>query len=152
MFRPDIGMIKGLSFLAGESEDFFDSRCVRYITHHLRLRVRSDVLLDLHPDRLQIKPHLLQNVACDPLPELDQPEQEMLGTDVVVVKPISFLARKRQHLLRTWSKIIHHCNSARQDRLSYRLLSRRFSIRRSREGFQPLTDDISSQVVPLLSR
>jgi hypothetical protein len=31
-----------------------------------------------------------------------------------VVKPIGFLARKRQHLLRTWSKIIHHCNSARQ--------------------------------------
>jgi hypothetical protein len=72
------------------------------------------VLLDLHPDRLQIQTHLLENVDCDALAEFDQSEQEMLGTDVVVVKPIGFLARKRQHLLRTWSKIIHHCNSARQ--------------------------------------
>ena len=110
------------------------------------------MLLDLHTDRLQIQSHFLENVDCDALAELDQPEQEMLSTDVVVVKPIGFLARKCQHLLRTWSKIIHHCNSARQDRLSYCLLSRRFSIRRSREVFQPLTDDISSQVVTLLSR
>src|SRR6201998_1232280 len=103
-------MIKGLCFLAGQSEHFFDAWCVWNITHHLRLRVRSDVLLDLHSDRLQIQSHLLENVDCDALAELDQSAKGMLGTDVVVVKPIGFLWRKRPHLLRTWRKIISHLN------------------------------------------
>jgi hypothetical protein len=67
------------------------------------------MLLDLHANRLQIEPHLLQHIDCYTLSEFDQAEQEVFSSHVVVVEPLGLLARKRQDLLGTRSKIIHHC-------------------------------------------
>ena len=50
-------------------------------------------------------------MTCYAFSKFDQSEQQVFRSDVVVVKPLSLLARKRQSLLGTWSKIIHCCAS-----------------------------------------
>ena len=69
------------------------------------------MLLDLHANRLEIEPHLLQHIDCYTLSEFDQAEQEVFSSHVVVVEPFGLLARKRQDLLGAWRKIIHYCVS-----------------------------------------
>jgi len=49
----------------------------------------------------------LQDVYCHALAELDQPKKQVLGAHVVVVKPVGFLASKRQNLLSSRCEIIH---------------------------------------------
>ena len=72
----DVGMVERLGFLAREREDFFHARRVGNVADHLGFRAGADLFLDLHPDGLEIEPHLLQNVDGDALAELDQPEQQ----------------------------------------------------------------------------
>jgi len=43
--------------------------------------------------------------------KFDQSQQQVLSSHVVLVEPPRLLARKRQDLLGTWSKIIHECIS-----------------------------------------
>jgi hypothetical protein len=45
------------------------------------------------------------------LSKFDQSEQQVFSSHIAVVEPLGFLARKRQDLLATWSKITHHCVS-----------------------------------------
>src|ERR1700738_5346469 len=70
--------------------------------------MRTDMLLHLHANSLQIEPHSLQHIDCYALSKFDQAEQKVFRSDVVVVEPLGLLARKRQDLLGTRSKIIHH--------------------------------------------
>jgi hypothetical protein len=67
------------------------------------------MLLHLHANPLQIEPHPLQHIDCYALSKFDQSEQQVFSSHVVVVEPLGLLARKRQDLLGTRSKIIHHC-------------------------------------------
>jgi hypothetical protein len=67
------------------------------------------MLLDLHANHLQIESHPLQHIDCYAFSKFDQAEQEVFSSHVVVVEPLSLLARKRQDLLGAWRKIIHYC-------------------------------------------
>ena len=67
------------------------------------------MLLDLHANPLQIEPHFLQHIDCYAFSKFDQSEQQVFRSHVVVVEPLGLLGRKRQDLLGTRSKIIHHC-------------------------------------------
>src|SRR5260370_7613498 len=87
----------------------FDSGRVRNVPDHLYLGRRTDMLLDLHANPLQIEPHFLQHIDCYALSKFDQAEQQVFSSHVVVVEPLGLLARKRQDLLGAWSKIIHYC-------------------------------------------
>src|SRR5258708_40106106 len=80
--------------------------------------MRTDMLLHLQANSLQIEPHLLQHIDCYTLSEFDQSEQEVFSSHVVVVEPLGLLARKRQDLLGAWSKIIHYCVSEAGRRLT----------------------------------
>jgi hypothetical protein len=71
--------------------------------------MQTDMLLHLYANPLQIEPHLLQHIDCDALSKFDQSEQQVFSSHVVVLEPLGLLACKRQDLLGTWSKIIHHC-------------------------------------------
>jgi hypothetical protein len=53
----------------------------------------------------------VQHIDCYALSEFDQSEQQVFSSHVVVFEPLGLLARKRQELSGTWSKIIHHCVS-----------------------------------------
>src|SRR6476660_7821141 len=71
----------------------------------------ADMLLHFHANRLEIEPHILQHIDCYALSKFDQSEQQVFSSHVVMVKPLCLLARKRQDLLGTLSKIIHYCFS-----------------------------------------
>jgi len=51
--------------------------------------------------------HFLEHIDSDALPQFDQAEQQMLGTEEIVIEPVGFLARQREHLLRARRKIAH---------------------------------------------
>jgi hypothetical protein len=55
-------------------------------------RLLTDFTLDLLADGLEVEAHLLEDVHGDSLAELDEPEEEMLGADVVVVEAVRLLA------------------------------------------------------------
>src|SRR6266576_3262620 len=71
--------------------------------------MRTDILLHLQANPLQIEPHLVQHIDCYALSKFDQAKQQVFSSHAVVVEPFGLLACKRQELLGTWSKIIHHC-------------------------------------------
>ena len=73
----------------------------------LGLRAGADLLFDGGAHRLEVEPHLLQHAHRDPLPELDQAEQDVLGADIVVVEAVGFLPGQRQHLLGAGREIVH---------------------------------------------
>ena len=50
---------------------------------------------------------LLEHIHGDALPQLDQAEQQMFRAEKVVVEPVGFLARQREHLLRARREIAH---------------------------------------------
>jgi hypothetical protein len=57
--------------------------------------MRTDMLLDLHANPLQIEPHLFQHIDSYALSKFDQSEQKVLSSHVVVVEPLGLLACKR---------------------------------------------------------
>ena len=54
------------------------------------LRPLSDDLYDLEPHRLEADAHALEGPGGDTLPLVDEPEQDVLGADVVVVEQPRF--------------------------------------------------------------
>jgi hypothetical protein len=61
--------------------------------------MRTNMLLHLHANSLQIEPHVLQHINCYSLSKFDQSEQQVFRSHVIVVEPLGLLARKRQDLL-----------------------------------------------------
>ena len=96
VFGPDIGMIQRFRFLARERENFFHARRVGNVADHFCFRPGTDLFLHFHPHRLEIESHLLQNVDRHALPQLDQPEQQVLGPDVIVIEAVCFFTGERQ--------------------------------------------------------
>ena len=116
MLGADIGMAESLGFLAGQRQNFFYPRRVRNVADDFCFRPGADLLLDLHPHGLQVEPHFLQDVDSHALSKLDQPEKQMLGSDVVVIEAVCFLAGKLQDLLSAGRKIIHYSLASQSSR------------------------------------
>ena len=85
-------MLERLRLLAGEGEHLLHTRRVGDVAGHLVLLPGADLLLDLLTDSLKIEAHLLQNIHGNPLTQLDEAQQEMLGADVVVIEAVGLLA------------------------------------------------------------
>ena len=67
----------------------------------------ADLFLDGGAHRLEVETHFLEHADGHALAELDQAEENVLGPDVVVMKPVGFLAREGKHLLRAGREIVH---------------------------------------------
>src|ERR1700752_771852 len=80
--------------------------------------MRTNKLLDLHANSLQIESHPLQHIDCHALSKFDQSQQQVFRSHVCVVDPLGLLECKRQDLLGARSKIIHYCVSEAGRRLS----------------------------------
>src|SRR5204863_9851804 len=83
------------------------SRGIGNVTDHLLIGAGADLLFDFHADGLQVKAEFLEDIDGDTLAQLDEAEQQVLGTHEIMVEAVSLLARQRQHLLCPWRKIIH---------------------------------------------
>ena len=107
VFRTDVGMAEGLGFLAGEREDLLNPGGVGDTGLRLGLLAGADLLFHRGADGLKVEPHLLEHADGDALSQLDQPEQEVLGADVVMMEPVGLLAGQREDLLRPGSEVVH---------------------------------------------
>ena len=99
MFGADVGMVERLGFFLGERQNLLHTRSVGNIARGFGFRAGAHLFFHRIAHRLQIEAHLLQHVDGHALAEVDQPQQQMLGSHIVVVEPVGFLARQRQHLL-----------------------------------------------------
>ena len=115
MLSANITVVQGARFLASQSEHFFHPRSIRDIAHHLLIGTRADLFLHLHTHRLQIETELLKHVDGDALAQLDQPEQQVFGADIVVVEAVCLFAGERKHLLGSGGKVVHGTSAARED-------------------------------------
>ena len=103
-----IGVLQALGFLTRQSEDFLDARCVGDIAHHFGLRAGADLFFDLHAHGLEVEAHFLKDINGNTLSELDQPEKQVFGADIVVIEAVGFLAGEGENLLGAWSEVVHH--------------------------------------------
>src|SRR5215469_444905 len=74
--------------------------------------MRTNMLLHLPANSLQIESHPLQHIDCYALSKFDQSQQQVFRSHVGAVEPLGLLERKRQDLFGTWSKITHDCTFA----------------------------------------
>ena len=107
VFRADVSVIERLGLLRREREHFFHARRVGNVADHLLVRAGADLFLDFHADGFEVEAHFLQDIHGHALAQFDQAEQKMLGAEEIVVEPVGFLARQREHLLRARRKIAH---------------------------------------------
>jgi len=107
VLRADVGVMKGLSFLAGQSQNLFHAWGIGDIAGDLGVRSGADLLFHFHPNRFQIESHFLKDVDGDALSELDQAEKDVFRAHVVVVEAVGFLAGEGEDLLGAWGEIIH---------------------------------------------
>ena len=103
----DVSVIERLGLLGREREDLLHARRVGDVADHLLVGAGADLLLDLHADGFEVEAHFLEDIDGDALAQLDQAEQKMFGAEKVVVEPVGFLARQREHLLRARREIAH---------------------------------------------
>src|SRR5256885_4420533 len=107
MLGAHVSVIESFGFFRGESQNFFDTRCIRNISDHLLIGTGADLFLDFHANGFEVEAELLQDVDGDSLAQLDQTEQQMLGPHKIVVEAVGLFASKRENLLGAGCKIIH---------------------------------------------
>ena len=103
----DVGVIEVLGLLLRQGQDFLHARRVGNVADHLLVGAGADLLFDFHADGFEVEAQFLKDIDGDALAQLDQAEQKMFGAEKVVVEPVGFLPRQREHLLRARRKIVH---------------------------------------------
>ena len=107
MFGADVGVAKGAGFGDGVSHDLLHAGSERNRVGGLGFfRAGADLLLDGAADGLEVEAHAAEDIDRDPLAELDEPEQDVLRADVVVVKPASFRPGQFHDLAGAGSEIV----------------------------------------------
>ena len=107
VLRADVSMIQVLGLPFGQVQHLLHARRVGNVADHLLVGAGADLLLDFHADGFEVEAHLLEDIHRHALAQFDQAEQKMLGAEKVVVKPVGFLSRQREHLLGARRKITH---------------------------------------------
>ena len=107
VLRADVGVIEIFGLLLRQRQDLLHPRRVGNVADHFLIRTGAHLLLDLHADGFEVQTHFLQDVDGHALAQFDQAEQKVFGAEEIVVKPVGFLPRQRQHLLRARREIAH---------------------------------------------
>ena len=77
-----------------------------------RLATVADDLLDLRAHRFERDPERLQRLGGDTLALVDEAEEDVLGTDVVVVEQARFFLRKNDHSAGPVGETFKHAETA----------------------------------------
>jgi hypothetical protein len=101
----DVVVAEATSLVDGELDDALRPRRQADLAHDRAIAAADDEL-DGGPDLGQLDVHVLEDARRDPLALADEAEQEMLGTDVVVVEPLRFVLRERQDLAGTVGELV----------------------------------------------
>src|SRR5215467_2835725 len=100
-------MVEGFGLFCRQSEDLLYAWRVRNIANHLLVGSGADLLFDFHADGLEVQSELLKDINRHSLAELNQAEQEVFGSDEIMVEPVSLFPSEREHLLGARGKIVH---------------------------------------------
>ena len=103
----NIRMVERLRFLVGEREDLLHPWCVRDVTGGFLRRTRAHLFFHLHAHGIELEAHAFEHIHRDPLAELDEPQQQVLGADIGMVETVCLLAGKGQYLLGAWCEVVH---------------------------------------------
>ena len=107
MFGADVGVTEGAGFGHGVGHDLLHARRERDRVGRLGLfGAGADLFLDGASDGLEVEAHAAEDVDRDTLAELDQPEQDVLRADVVVVEPAGFRPGQFHDLTGAGSEIV----------------------------------------------
>ena len=108
MFGPDVVVTEVACFLEREFNNLLRARGERDLHRGLHCGARLDDLLDLATDLLEIDRHGLEDIGGDALALLDEAEQDVLGTDVLVVEALRLAAGEAHDLAGAFSEAVEH--------------------------------------------
>ena len=97
MFGTNIIMIEIACFFDCVFENFFRTRSLRQLSHRDHFRSALDELLNFKANLAEIDAEILQDIGADARCLFHQAKQNMLGTDVLVVKALSLLICKSHY-------------------------------------------------------
>ena len=107
MFGANVSVAECAGLRDGVSHDLLHAGRERNRVGGFRLfRTRADLLLNGTTHRLEIEAHATEDVNRDALSELDEPEQDVLRADVVMIKPASFRPGQFHDLTGAGSEIV----------------------------------------------
>jgi hypothetical protein len=93
-------MAECLPFLISKRQDFLYPRRVGgNASVYYLIRAWSDLFLDFQSYGFEIEPHPSEHSHRGALAEFNQPKEQVLGTDKLVLEVIGFLSREGEYLL-----------------------------------------------------
>ena len=111
MLCADIIVVQMPRFLDGIFEHLLGSRRLGEFAHRHHLGTALDELFDFKPNLAKIDLKRFQDVGADPGAFLDQPKQNVLGADVLVVEALGLLIGQRHDLACAVGEAFKHRNS-----------------------------------------
>ena len=98
VFGPHVVVVQIAGFLDGILDDLLGSRGLGQFAHRDHFRAGLNNLLDLVADLSKVDVQVPQDVGGDATSFLDQAEQDMFGSDVLVVEALGLLIGQLHHL------------------------------------------------------
>ncbi len=103
----DVGVVHVLGFLARHGEDFFDAGCVGEVAFGVAVGARYEVFLDAGAQVGDVDVRRFQHADGYALFKLEQAEENVFGSDVVVAESIRFAPGEGEYLLCSWCEGVH---------------------------------------------
>ena len=107
VFRAHIRVVEFLGFPVCHCQDFAHPGGVRDVALRLGFRAPAYLFLHLFAHGGKLHAQIFQDGDGHALAQLEQAEQKVFGSYVMMIEAVRFPARMRQHLLRPRRKIIH---------------------------------------------
>jgi hypothetical protein len=108
MFGADVVVIEVAGFLDGVFDDFLGPRRMGQLAHRDHFRAALDEFLNFQADLPQIDVQVLQDVGGDARTFLHQPQQNMFGADVFMVKALRLLIGQLHDFARPIGETLIH--------------------------------------------
>ena len=105
VLRADVGVAQPSRFVDGEFDHFLRARREADLTAALTVAATDDEL-DRRTDFVQLHSEVGEHLGGDAVAFADQPEQQMLGADVVVVEALSLFLSQRQDTARPFRELV----------------------------------------------
>ena len=113
VLRADVVVAEPAGLVDGELDDPLRARGQPDLADDRPIAAPDDEL-DGRPDLGQLDVHVLEDARRDALALADEPEQQVLGADVVVVEPLRLVLRERQDLARAIRELVEAIHPGRR--------------------------------------
>src|SRR5437868_11674719 len=87
VFGPDIGVVELPGLFNRQRQDFFDAWRIWEVAEYLLIGADAYLLFNFDAHGVELKAELLEDDDSNALAQFDQPQQEVFGSDKIVIKP-----------------------------------------------------------------